>query len=480
VAANTYGSASAIPVVTVNSKGVITSATTVSFTGGLSYQGSWNASTNTPTLVSSVGVNGYYYIVSVAGSTNLNGITDWQVGDWAIFNGTVWQKIDQTNLVSSVNGQTGVVSIGYADLAGAIPTWAIANGGTGQTSASAAFNALSPITTTGDLILGNGTNSATRLAIGANGYLLSSNGTTASWQPAPAGGVTTFSAGTTGFTPNTATAGAITLSGTLAVANGGTGVTASSGANSVVLRDANQNIAANAFDDAYTNIAATGTTTTLTVASVRRYTVTGSGGQTFQLPNATTLVNGAIFEFDNNQSSGSITVNNNSGTLVVSVPSGGIVRVDLLSNATSAGSWDKHELTPANVSWSTNTLDYPGSITSATWNGVAVAVNRGGTGLASYTIGDTLYASGATTLSKLALGTTNYVMTAGASAPQYVAQSTLSVGSATNLAGGAASQIPYQTGAGATAFIANGTAGQVLVSAGTSAPAWSGISGGTF
>ncbi len=49
---------------------------------------------------------------------------------------------------------------------GALP---VANGGTGQTTASAAFNALSPITTAGDLILGNGANSATRLAIGANG-----------------------------------------------------------------------------------------------------------------------------------------------------------------------------------------------------------------------------------------------------------------------------------------------------------------------
>ena len=244
VTANTYGSSTAIPVVTVNSKGVITSVTTASFTGGLSYQGSWNASTNTPTLTSSVGVNGYYYIVSVAGSTNLNGVTDWQVGDWAIFNGSTWQKIDQTNLVSSVNGQTGVVSIAYADLAGSIPTWnqnttgtaaglsatlAIGSGGTGQTTASAAFNALSPITTTGDLILGNGTNSATRLAIGANGYLLSSNGTTASWQPAPAGGVTTFAGGTTGLTPASATSGAISLAGTLVVSNGGTGATTLTG-----------------------------------------------------------------------------------------------------------------------------------------------------------------------------------------------------------------------------------------------------------
>jgi len=104
-------------------------------------------------------------------------------------------------------------------------TVAIANGGTGQTTAGAAFNALSPITTTGDLIIGTGVNTASRLAIGANGYLLTSNGTTASWVAAPASGVTTFSAGTTGLTPSSATGGAITLAGTLAVANGGTGAT---------------------------------------------------------------------------------------------------------------------------------------------------------------------------------------------------------------------------------------------------------------
>jgi hypothetical protein len=365
VTASTYGSTTAIPVLTVNAKGVITSATTAAITGAVVYQGAWNALTNTPALASGVGFSGYYYVVSVAGTTNLDGITDWQVGDWAIFNGSTWQKIDQTNTVSSVNGQVGVVSIAYADLAGAIPTWnqnttgtadnvtgtvaianggsgqttaqaamdafagavtsgsylrgdgtnvvmntiqvsdvptlnqnttgtadnvtgtvaianggsgqttaqaamdafagavtsgsylrgdgtnvvmntiqvsdvptlnqnttgtadnvtgtvAIANGGSGQTTASAAFNALSPITTTGDLILGTGVNTASRLAIGSNGYLLTSNGTTASWSPA---GVTSFDAGTTGLTPATATTGVISLAGTLAVANGGTGAT---------------------------------------------------------------------------------------------------------------------------------------------------------------------------------------------------------------------------------------------------------------
>jgi hypothetical protein len=79
--------------------------------GGSIYKGTWNASTNTPTLTSSVGTSGNYYIVSVAGSTNLNGITDWQVGDWAIFQGSVWQKVDNTDSVVSVNGFTGAVSL---------------------------------------------------------------------------------------------------------------------------------------------------------------------------------------------------------------------------------------------------------------------------------------------------------------------------------------------------------------------------------
>ena len=83
----------------------------------LDYKGTWNASTNTPTLASGVGDPGSYYIVSVAGSTNLDGITDWQPGDWVIFNGTVWQKIDQSwataganNNITSMTGVTGGIS----------------------------------------------------------------------------------------------------------------------------------------------------------------------------------------------------------------------------------------------------------------------------------------------------------------------------------------------------------------------------------
>jgi hypothetical protein len=227
------------------------------------------------------------------------------------------------------------------------------------------------------------------------------------------GGVTSVTgsgniASSGGSTPN------ITFTGTLPVANGGTGVTASSGASSVVLRDADGNITTNATFNGFTSVAASGTAITLTAASTPVYNITGSGGQVIQLPNATTLPSGTIFSFNNNQSSGAVTVNNASATLVVSVPSGGYVTVVLLSNATSAGSWDRHDQTPSNTSWSTNTLDYPGSITNATWNGVAIAANRGGTGVAnnsastitiSGAFGTTITVSGTTTVTLPTTGT---------------------------------------------------------------------------
>jgi hypothetical protein len=131
----------------------------------------------------------------------------------------------------------------------------------------------------------------------------------------------------------------------------------------------------------------------------------------------------------------------------------------------------------SNPTWITSIL---GSIVSG-----AVASATSATNVAGGTTGALHYQSGVGATSFLSLGTTNYVLTAGASAPQYVAQSTLSVGSAstatsattaTNLASGIASQIPYQTGAGSTAFVANGTTGQVLTSNGTSAPSWTTIS----
>jgi hypothetical protein len=76
---------------------------------GLDYQGTWNASTNTPTLVSSSGTEGHYYIVATAGSTNLDGITDWNVGDWVIWAESAgqWQQVDNTSFETVTNQGTG-------------------------------------------------------------------------------------------------------------------------------------------------------------------------------------------------------------------------------------------------------------------------------------------------------------------------------------------------------------------------------------
>ena len=132
------------------------------------------------------------------------------------------------------------------------------------------------------------------------------------------------------------------------------------------------NLIVNNVFTGFTSVAASGTLITLTISSTPYYNVTGSGGQIIKLPDATTLINGASFVFNNNQSSGAITINNNSNTLIASIPSGGYVTITLLSNSIAAGSWDRHFEAPSNVSWSTNTFDYAGSITSATWNGSAI------------------------------------------------------------------------------------------------------------
>lgn len=100
--------------------------------------------------------------------------------------------------LATANGGTGLSSFASGGAMYATSTSVLATGtlpltagGTGQTTKAGAFNALSPVTAAGDLVLGNGVNSNTRLPIGANGYILTSNGTTAVWQ-APAASANKF------------------------------------------------------------------------------------------------------------------------------------------------------------------------------------------------------------------------------------------------------------------------------------------------
>ena len=679
------------------------------------YQGVWNASTNTPTLASSVGTSGYYYVVSVAGTTTLNGISSWAVGDWAIFNGGVWQKqpgsasqsftnlttanltvsgltgymyanggsnvtasttiptsalsgvlsvsnggtgqstftsgyipwgngtgalvsgssltyVNQTNtiglLLYSVNGfSTGSNAItyptqttslafemkasasnmriqvqdgqgrinyywnGYTDLGGlkyivtgepyaryqqsAASTsgcyfgwygapagtagtaitqtqlgqmqsgtggsiWfsqrgtstdfymgssggvsignstdpgatnlsvsgaltlgtalTVANGGTGMTNIASSyipFGSTSTSMTTSSSLTFDGntltsiTGSSSAVALKGQGgnlggttgnaiYLLQlfntaananylnvfqfRNATGTAWTTATTriqnitdatnqgyidfnpvnnnnsvgigygaseiirfinGGAISFNSGVSyGTSGNALICGGSSSQtwGTLGVVGGGTGVTVSTGANSVVLRDASANITTNFAFLGYTNVAAAGTITTLVVSSTPNWIVTGSGGQTYKLPDATTLPVGATYTFNNNQTSGTIVVQNNSSTTVVTVQSGAYVTVVLLVNGSSAGSWDYHANIPSGTFWSTNTLSTGAAITSTQAVTGSTLISTVATGTAPLTVTSTTQVAN---LNAATAGTaTNVTASAGSGATNYMA-----------------------------------------------------------
>ena len=87
----------------------------------VNYCGTWDSAANTPALSSGTGVKGCYYVVTVKGTTTLDGISVWDITDWVIFNGTVWQKVDNTDQVVSVAGRQGVVTLTTSDLGTFVP-----------------------------------------------------------------------------------------------------------------------------------------------------------------------------------------------------------------------------------------------------------------------------------------------------------------------------------------------------------------------
>ena len=238
---------------------------------------------------------------------------------------------------------------------------------------------------------------------------------------------------------------------TVGVSYGGTGVTASSGANSVVLRDANQNTSINNIFRNTTSTVSAGGTTVLTAASSYTQVLTGTTTQTYQLPDATTLANGASFQFNNN-STGLLTIVNNGSGAVASVAAGGATQLFLTSTSTANGTWDVHGFIPENILWGTNSLYLNNDIiTGGTWNGGTIGTPYGGTGLTSFTSGGALYA---TSTSSLTSGT--LPATAGGTA-----QSTYTTG-----------DVIYASATNTLSKLPIGSTGQVLsVSGGI--PAWS-------
>jgi len=186
---------------------------------------------------------------------------------------------------------------------------------------------------------------------------------------------------------------------TIGVAYGGTGVTTSSGANSVVLRDSSQNIDVNRVNQANTNTTAAAGTTTLTTASSYIQSLVGTGGQIYKLPDATTLTTGVAFLF-NNLATGTLTIQDFATATIGTIPSGGAGAVFLTNNGTVGGTWDLHAYLPEGVTFGTNTFNLGTAVISGgTWQGGTIQPAYGGTGLTTFAAADNaLYSTGSTTL----------------------------------------------------------------------------------
>jgi len=131
---------------------------------------------------------------------SLSGTNQFSITNTGVSSGTYGSGSQVSQIAINAQGQvTGAVNTNIAISGSQVTSGAVAitRGGTGQTSQASGFNALSPITTLGDLIVGTGSNAAGRLAIGSPGQVLTVQSGTATWLPPTGGG------GTPGGNPNT-------------------------------------------------------------------------------------------------------------------------------------------------------------------------------------------------------------------------------------------------------------------------------------
>lgn len=310
-------------------------------------------------------------------------------------------------------------------------------------------------------------------ADGSSGQFLTTDGSGAlSWSGVTSG-VVTFSAGTTGLTPSTATSGAVTLGGTLNIANGGTGQTTASGAINALLPSQSGN-----------NGRALTTDGSLASWGVFVSSVNASGGTT-----GLSFTGGPVTSTGTLTLSGTLGISNGgtgqttaSGAINALLPTQSGNSGKYLTTNGSTASWDlpaQGSVTSVAASGGTTGLNFSGSpITSSgtlTLNGTLIAAN-GGTGQTSYTTGDILYASASSTLSKLAdVATGNVLLSGGVGvAPTYGkvglathVSGTLPVGNGgTNLTSYTTGDLLYASGASTLASLADVGTGNALISGG--------------
>jgi hypothetical protein len=124
--------------ITINGSGVIAA----SGAGAVVYKGTWNASTNTPTLANGVGTAGWQYAVSVGGTTNFGaGAITFTVGDLVLYSGTVWQQVAAGGIAAAgtLTGTTLASNVVTSSLTavGTLVNLTVTNTITGSVSGSA-------------------------------------------------------------------------------------------------------------------------------------------------------------------------------------------------------------------------------------------------------------------------------------------------------------------------------------------------------
>ena len=392
-------------------------------TGAVVYQGTWNANTNTPTLTSGVGTKGFLYKVSVAGSTSIDGISQWNVGDSIVFDGTVWDKIDGiSNEVISVFGRTGAVVATNGDY------------NTSQvTENTNLYFTNARVDSRVQSYTGNVTLTGTVFSIGssqvANSMLVNSSMTIGSTSISLGTTVTTF-AGVT-LTAPTINGGTVTAITSLGIRSTGTGAFDLTIANSENLT-AGRTLTITTNDAARTiNLGGNITTAAAFITSgANSLTLTTTGTTNVTLPTSGTLITTTVTTLSSLVSVGTITTGVWNGTAIANA---NLANSSLTVNGTLISLGGSGTITSAagtltgttlNSTVVTSSLTAIGTITSG---GLGTGAVIGGVTMtlgsdASY---DTYYRNSSGVLTRLGNGTTGQVLTATTgAAPSWTAPAT--------------------------------------------------------